>query len=667
MADLQLQDLPLSLSPEYCKNWTKDRAISELVANAIDEKRPFSYKWKDGVLVIEDEANGLPRSSLVLGLSGKNDKQIGQFGEGLDIACLVLARTNTPMKVETVGYSFEPFIQHDPRLDTEVLHIRFLPPNSKRVRGTRISVTCPEALSEKVKSRFLQLGIPGYKGPGGTGTIIKDGKGGRVFIGGVLVQENTSLLLSYDLSTQAAKKLQNRDRSVIDAQERRSLIDTICRTIEDPEVLEKLVVGAQEGKGEYEEMSFANEVAPKQRKALLEIRKKLFGDVRIAILETYDQEANLLLKDYRYTLVGGDKDHKLAWVLQKIYKAMDIPMASEAARTMSAVRKDGKKKTKKEIEKEVVWTKEKTITQEERKNLDWSLALARGLFGAQAVGEVKVYESRRLDPGDPELGHGGYYDPKGSGLIMIKHSLLDSRRETFATLGHEVGHRRRHRVHWSDYADRTRGFESELTDMIGALGEVVAEAGIDPGSLRPTLGSDVVYPGGRGQVPKGVVTPATVASDLFKQAMAASGYTSQRQLAEATYVKPSQLSRIFQTQASPPSYPDLEAACEAVGLNPAVVGLAKTVEHFHFYRNRALERGKNVFPSGSARRNIETLVQKLSEDPRHAEKAAEVKALMTGPFKLIDKEDLVKPFMAMLETEKEQLALRTEEMALSAG
>lgn len=660
----ELFDLPLSLSPEYCKGWTKDRAISELVANALDEKRPFSYKWKDGVLVIEDEANGLPRSSLVLGLSGKNDKQIGQFGEGLDIACLVLARTGTPMKVETVGYSFEPLIKHDERLGAEVLHIRFAPGDPKRVRGTKISVTCSEALSDKVKSRFLHLSVAGYKGPGEVGSILKDGKGGRVFIGGVLVQENTGLLLSYDLATQAAKKLQNRDRSVIDANERRSLIDGICRKLEDVETLEKLVRAAQEGKGEYEELSFANNVTPKQRKALLEIRKKLFGDIRIAILEPYHQEANLILEDKGYKLVGGEKNHKLTWALQKIYQAMDIPMASQAVGTMTTVRKDGKKKTKREIEKEVTWTKEKNLTAEEKANLEWAVALARGLFGVQAVGEVKVYDSKRVDADGEEIDAIGFYEKKGQGLIGLKHSLLTSRRDTFGTLGHEVGHRRRHRTSFSDYQDRTRGFEHELTDMIGALGEVVHKAGIDPTTLRPALGSDVIYPGGR--APKGVVTPATLGADLFKQAMASAGYTSQRQLSEATYVKPSQLARLCRAEASPPAYADLEAACEAVGLEPAVVGLAKVVEHFHYYRKRAQERGKNMFPSGTNRRKIEEMVQKLAQSPLHAAQAAEVKALMTGPFSLIDKEDLAKPFMAMLEAEKANLAAQTVEVGLDA-
>jgi len=53
------------------------------------------------------------------------------------------------------------------------------------------------------------------------------------------------------------------------------------------------------------------------------------------------------------------------------------------------VRRDGKPKTKREITKETTWTKDKSITPEERGNLDWAIALARGLFGVQVVGDVK--------------------------------------------------------------------------------------------------------------------------------------------------------------------------------------------------------------------------------------------------------------------------------------
>jgi hypothetical protein len=652
----EYSDLPLSLSPEYCKNWTRERAISELVANAIDESRPFTFKWTDGVLVIEDEANGLPRSSLVLGLSGKTDKQIGQFGEGLDIACLVLARTNTPMQVETVGYSFTPLIQHDKNLETEVLHIRFVAGDPKRTKGTKISITCPKDLADKVKSRFRHLSVPGYKGPKGIGEVIKEGKGGRVYIGGVLVQENTGLLLSYDLATESAKKLQNRDRSVIDARERRTLIHDIAKNIEDPEIIERVVLGAQEGKGEPEEMSFANNVTPKQRKALADIRKKLFGDVRIAVLETYNQEANLILKDYQYTLVGGDKDNRLNYMVQRLYQAMGIPMAAEAARDHATVRRDGKPKTKREITKETTWTKDKSITPEERGNLDWAIALARGLFGVQVVGDVKIYDSRRIDADGEDLDHGGYYDQKGAGFIALKHSLLGSRQETFGTLGHEIGHRKRHRTGHHDYQDRTRGFESELTDMIGALGEVVSKAGIDPATLRPDPGVDTIYPGRLSRVPKGVVTPGTMVVSMLREAMEQAGYTSQRSLAEAVYVKPAPLARLFKPELGPPEYPDIEAVCEALGITPAVVGLAKFVDHFHYYRKQSMERKRKIFPAGTNRRKIESLLAKLSEHPAYATQAGEIQALMTGPFEQLDKADLSKPFVAMLAIEQERLA-----------
>jgi transcriptional regulator with XRE-family HTH domain len=341
---------------------------------------------------------------------------------------------------------------------------------------------------------------------------------------------------------------------------------------------------------------------------------------------------------------------------------MDIPTAAAAAKSLGTIKRDGKKKSKREIEMETVWIKENALNKEEKSNFDWACALARGLFGEHAVGEVKVYLSTKLETAEEDVHCAGFFDPKGRGQIGLKRSILESRRDTFGTLGHEVGHAKRFRRYLSDWQDRSRGFEEELSDMIGALGEAIGEAGIDPTSLQASFQTKLeardVYPGRR--VRKGLVTPGTVTADLMKAAMKEAGYGSQRALAEAIYVKPSQVARVFKPSYTPPDYADLEAICDALGVNAAVVGLAKFVDYFQYYRKRAAERDKKVFPSGQQRRKMETLVSKLSESEIHAAAAQEVKGLMTGPFEPMSMDELQKPFLILLEQEKVRLAVERE-------
>ncbi|TMM27587.1 MAG: hypothetical protein E6F99_30910, partial [Actinobacteria bacterium] len=105
--------LAYPISPDYVKSWTPVRALCELIANALDEDRDATVAWADGALTIADDGPGIPEEGLILGYSTKTGQQIGQFGEGKKLACLVLARSPEigAVQCETVGYGFTPAVQ----------------------------------------------------------------------------------------------------------------------------------------------------------------------------------------------------------------------------------------------------------------------------------------------------------------------------------------------------------------------------------------------------------------------------------------------------------------------------------------------------------------------------------------------------------------------------
>ena len=49
-----MTELTYPISPDYVKSWTAERAIAELIANALDEDPHARAWWDSGVLTIED-------------------------------------------------------------------------------------------------------------------------------------------------------------------------------------------------------------------------------------------------------------------------------------------------------------------------------------------------------------------------------------------------------------------------------------------------------------------------------------------------------------------------------------------------------------------------------------------------------------------------------------
>jgi len=111
--DRTADTLAYPISPDYVKSWTPVRALGELIANALDEDRDATVAWAGGVLTITDDGPGIPEEGLILGYSTKTMQQIGQFGEGKKLACLVLARSKHigVVRCETVGYGFTPTVE----------------------------------------------------------------------------------------------------------------------------------------------------------------------------------------------------------------------------------------------------------------------------------------------------------------------------------------------------------------------------------------------------------------------------------------------------------------------------------------------------------------------------------------------------------------------------
>lgn len=122
----------LSISKDYVPNWTVWSALREFLQNAQDEveanpQHPMKvdYSARKKKLIITTEGVALDRSVLLLGESGKRGtKARGKFGEGLDLALLVLVRKGYLVRIENGAESWIPDIRYSDRWGRDVLVIQ---------------------------------------------------------------------------------------------------------------------------------------------------------------------------------------------------------------------------------------------------------------------------------------------------------------------------------------------------------------------------------------------------------------------------------------------------------------------------------------------------------------------------------------------------------------
>jgi hypothetical protein len=528
--------LAYPISPDYVKSWTPVRAVCELIANALDEDPVAQVSWADGVLTISDTGPGIPEEGLILGYSTKTVQQIGQFGEGKKLAALVLARSPHigAVRCETVGYGFTPSVEARRLLGgmipsrsahgTEVLVYHLY--RTDRARGTVFTVECPHDLAAEAIGRFRALTEPGYTPSAAPGTCVLDGEPGRVWIGGVLVSTMPDLLASYDLPLDD-KALQNRDRTVIEAGALRTAVRAILANSADPQVINRFATHVLAGGSLREpEQFFTTVTHPRARAAWRGwAHAHLPADTYYTAIR--DREAALDLADRGYTEITarGLSEH------QK-YALMGL-LGVEVARTRQRTHYD---KTR----NKTTWVPDRALTTGERAMLTQTRQLVCRAIGAFALDRVRVYADSEQEPCAD-----GFYSPI-TGDIAIHRDVLTDRQQTLRTLAHEAAHRVAHRGggRWlpiPDYGDRSRGFETVLSDFAALLlGYLADNRPLPPAeptdaaagtTARRRAADDPAVPASRREL-------AHLLTDQLPHALEAGGFTSEKDLVASTAVFP---------------------------------------------------------------------------------------------------------------------------------
>ena len=213
----ELKKYTLSLSPEYCKDWTVGNAIRELLQNGLDDPSTFEYDFsEDGKIYLTSKGVELPASTLLLGTTTKrgDGTSVGGFGEGYKLALLILTREGYKVEVLNGGKLWTPIYEYSEDFEVNTL-VMYETPLEDNDDLTFIVHGVDDNLKSEIIEDCLYLNDDlGEVLEGSIGRVLLD-KGGKLYVGGLFVTNIPTHKYSYDFKPNVLKL--NRDRKSVES------------------------------------------------------------------------------------------------------------------------------------------------------------------------------------------------------------------------------------------------------------------------------------------------------------------------------------------------------------------------------------------------------------------------------------------------------------------
>lgn len=222
------------IADSYVADWDRVDAIREFIANALDAGEPrLVHNGKEAR--ISDSGEGILKKNMVLGGTSKSKQAqaIGKFGEGLKMACLVLARTGSDVKIETVGTTYTATLEYNEEFNSKLLVIEYV--KNARSRGSSIVFECVEDELQNAKNKFIHFqGV--RKKPVVTENLQVYSEGeGRVYVNGLETSKKVGIF-NYNVLDKVA--LDSRDRNSVDESRLRNWLATFFSKTSESEIVD---------------------------------------------------------------------------------------------------------------------------------------------------------------------------------------------------------------------------------------------------------------------------------------------------------------------------------------------------------------------------------------------------------------------------------------------
>lgn len=430
----------LTIEADYCKNWSVVDAIREIIQNSIDTGTEIDIRHDGSICNVWDNGNGLKTSDFILGRSSKRDdpNAVGQFGEGLKIGCLVLARENRKVYITSANKRYDFSIQYDKAWEEDLLTIDI--DDFPTENGTNIYVECLEDEVNTASSLFLKLNpqrvIDKVANEDGVKNKIEIlDRPGIIYVNGLAITKIDSLY-GYNFD---AKELVNRDRTAVNYSDIKRIISHTLSTTTNREIIANILKTAIDK--EWETMPIEFDVAIYPRKITWRrVIKELFGS-RVCV-SSHNAQIDLSAIEKNWVVLN------FPWSLWYGLTAI-LPQADKVI-----------KDTKRIIPLNKLSTSEREFFNRGKKIAE-EIATEAGL----KVYPVKVFIDTVHKEGTKTFmfNQTGYYISGTAGVCYqtIKEGNLG---EFIGILLHEF-------VHGTcGHPDNTRSFENDLTDVIASLG-----------------------------------------------------------------------------------------------------------------------------------------------------------------------------------------------------
>jgi len=288
----------LMLSPSYVPGWGDFDALREFISNAKDAG-DHSVEFNDNRVVISTPSNPSLSQMLMMGCGDKasDSSTIGQFGEGMKVAALVLTRGNRGLTICTPMGTFTFGFRTPPGFDSPSLHT--LLDHSTTCEGCRVEFSGAN-LKELYDTRFIDSELT---------QLGKAGKTMKLFSKGVFITEIKEKAL-YNWNINDLKL--NRDRSIPNMFDVKWMISSYLGDHMDIELAKQILTATDS----FEFLCLKTYSTTGSSEVL-----------RDAFYEMYGDNAVIASKDHQENAIAAYKGHKVVQLdldLKLVQNASDI-------------------------------------------------------------------------------------------------------------------------------------------------------------------------------------------------------------------------------------------------------------------------------------------------------------------------------------------------------
>lgn len=464
----QLFDLNIE---KILEAWDNAHAVRELIANALDEQALSGTadvaisKDESGDWIIRDFGRGLQYRHFTQNENPEKlnavGKVIGKFGVGLKDAMATLDRNHVKVEIESAHGVITLTQQGKHGFgDVVTLHAAVAPPRDAGFRGTAVRLSgLADADMERAMGYFLRFTGETILEETRVGKILERQNGpARIYVVGLLVAEEENFAFSYDITslTEPMRKALNRERTNVGRTAYAERVKAMLLQSQSQEVagiLASQLTRVSEGSG-ADEIGWkdvavhACRILNASGGILFVSASQMLGNASAIDHAQHDGLRIVTIPDSIQAEIAGSTDISGAPI-------RDLSVYQQEWNDSFAFS----------------WLSPDQMTRDELAVFSRANDVAALVGGLPAhVAGIRVSSTMRQDflTGFDALG---LWDPV-TRSIVIRRDQLESLDKFAAVYLHEIAHAR------SGYDDVTRGFENELTEMMGQAAAAALGAGI---------------------------------------------------------------------------------------------------------------------------------------------------------------------------------------------